>query len=347
MFSICSYMPTQAPSPQQAANDAQRAVEDFARPVLEEQLAGLRRLAEIELAIADDIRQASAEVAAARKAGAEAADRSAAPAARPNNVIDLAIARVSRAIRLTYAMQREVLEQLRRVGHIEEADAATAMRERAELSQARRGTAARVLTRIIQDEVFGADDGDTDADAAPESDDGAQGDLSDGAEHETYERLVREASECLRDRDRFGDVAGRPISEIIALICRDLGIDPDWLSLSEESWAREEIRSGLVGAALATLPAGPARPRPVRKPRPVTRPAPVPKPPPIAAPLNETLGDAETPAPPEPPPPIQPQPRDDESWREWEDPETRARRFALPGELPPPRRPRPGRRYWD
>ena len=43
----------------------------------------------------------------------------------------------------------------------------------------------------------------------------------------------------------------RPISELIALICQDLGLAPDWPQLAEEAWAKAEIASGAAGAPLA------------------------------------------------------------------------------------------------
>ncbi len=52
------------------------------------------------------------------------------------------------------------------------------------------------------------------------------------------------------DRDRFGfeprgsdkkfaEILKRPTAEIIALICRELGLPADWPSLAEEDWAQE------------------------------------------------------------------------------------------------------------
>ncbi len=74
---------------------------------------------------------------------------------------------------------------------------------------------------------------------------------TDGKDTERRERLEREAAERLRDDRRLGDILTLPISDVIDIICRDLGIQPDWLRLSEEDWARGELRSGKVGAALA------------------------------------------------------------------------------------------------
>ncbi len=63
-------------------------------------------------------------------------------------------------------------------------------------------------------------------------------------DEEKVDRLIREAGERLDDEDIYGDVLERPVGELVALICRDLGLDPDWTRLAEEAWAQEEIRIG-------------------------------------------------------------------------------------------------------
>ena len=58
------------------------------------------------------------------------------------------------------------------------------------------------------------------------------------------------------------------MSEIVARICKDLGLEPDWNKLAEELWAKAEIATGDPGWPLA----GRARaPEPV--PEPVPEPA--------------------------------------------------------------------------
>ena len=53
--------------------------------------------------------------------------------------------------------------------------------------------------------------------------------------------LVHETAERLDDDDIFGDVLTRPVGELVSLICRDLGLEPDWARLGEEAWAKEEF----------------------------------------------------------------------------------------------------------
>jgi hypothetical protein len=66
------------------------------------------------------------------------------------------------------------------------------------------------------------------------------------------ERLVQEAAERL-DQDDIYKMLDRPVSEVVALICKDLGLDPDWPRLAQEAWAREEMASGAAGWPLAGL----------------------------------------------------------------------------------------------
>jgi hypothetical protein len=68
------------------------------------------------------------------------------------------------------------------------------------------------------------------------------------------DRLTEEADDRLDDEGFLGDVLDRPVSEIIAQICKHLGLDPDWPRLAEEAWAKEETASGAVGAPLRVLP---------------------------------------------------------------------------------------------
>ncbi len=67
--------------------------------------------------------------------------------------------------------------------------------------------------------------------------------------------LVLRTSERLDDEDLYGDVMTQPISQIVARICQDLGLEPDWPRLAQEVWAREEIAGGEVGWPLLGLAA--------------------------------------------------------------------------------------------
>ena len=76
---------------------------------------------------------------------------------------------------------------------------------------------------------------------------------ADGADEDEVERLAEEAAERLDQDDLYGDILTRPVSELIAQICDDLGLQPDWPQLAEEAWAKAEIDSGAAGGPLAGL----------------------------------------------------------------------------------------------
>ncbi len=67
------------------------------------------------------------------------------------------------------------------------------------------------------------------------------------------DRLTAEAGERLDDIDLYGGLLDRPISEILARICRDIGLPLQWSRLAEEAWAQAEMGDGEPGAPLAAL----------------------------------------------------------------------------------------------
>jgi hypothetical protein len=81
------------------------------------------------------------------------------------------------------------------------------------------------------------------------------------------ERFRPEIDERLDDDVLYGDLMTRPLSELVADICRDLGLDPDWSSLATEHWAQAEIAGGHVGWPLKDL-GNPPPPGPVARPPP-------------------------------------------------------------------------------
>jgi len=56
------------------------------------------------------------------------------------------------------------------------------------------------------------------------------------------------ARERLEDDDIHALVASRPIGELVALLCRELGLEPNWDALEQEAWAQAEIASGAAGS---------------------------------------------------------------------------------------------------
>lgn len=76
------------------------------------------------------------------------------------------------------------------------------------------------------------------------------------AEHDDVEQvewLVAEAAERL-EREDFDETLARPVREIVAGICKDLGLSPDWLSLEEDISAAEDFARRVLGPAAAEAP---------------------------------------------------------------------------------------------
>jgi hypothetical protein len=51
----------------------------------------------------------------------------------------------------------------------------------------------------------------------------------------------------------------RLIGELVASICRDLGLSPDWPRLAEEAWAKKGIESGVAGSPFGAWMAEPTQ----------------------------------------------------------------------------------------
>jgi hypothetical protein len=180
----------------------------------------------------DRLAEAGLEIAIALETRAKGA--ASAPADDPVDLdaVALGYSRVARAVRLSILLQSKLIA--------DRDDAARARAERRAEAEARkanepwdreelaRDRVARILRRVIH------------------------------AEHEDedrIERLVAEACERVEDDDCYGSASLRPMSEMVADICKDLGLNPDWAAMAVESWAMEEMRSGAVGRPLSPIAA--------------------------------------------------------------------------------------------
>jgi hypothetical protein len=77
---------------------------------------------------------------------------------------------------------------------------------------------------------------------------------ADGAGLTGREALDKRARERLFDPDITGDLLCRPIGELVAQICADIGVTPPWLDFSEEAWAQAEIAERPPGSPYAGWP---------------------------------------------------------------------------------------------
>jgi hypothetical protein len=105
----------------------------------------------------------------------------------------LTYSRAARAVRMTIALQSRLLEHLAKLDREGRLDRMTETRKR-----------KNRIERLV--------------------------DLAIEAEYDDsyeVERLSREARERLDDEDEFGDLLDRPLAEVVAIICRDLGLSPE------------------------------------------------------------------------------------------------------------------------
>ena len=126
-------------------------------------------------------------------------------AANPDGAVDehlgLVFARIARAVRQTFALEARLAEERR-----------TARAAETRLHVERRKTKVRTAVERVLD---------------------AEADESDA------ENLFYDLTERLETDYDDADFADRPIGDLVARICRDLGVTPDWSLWQDEDWAIE------------------------------------------------------------------------------------------------------------
>ena len=167
------------------------------RPVMERQLAVLGRLAEAGLNLAIEIEQQATTDGPAKLSAGEAA---------------LAYARVSRAVRLTLALQSKVIQQIQSLDEVASRYRAGDRQEAGARDTAHKGRIQRLVERVIGEEI---------------------------ADDDRAERLADEACERLEHDDIYGDLRRYSPGEIVSRVCRDLGLAPDWSRWAQEAWTQE------------------------------------------------------------------------------------------------------------
>jgi hypothetical protein len=120
----------------------------------------------------------------------------------------LVFARVARAVRMTIALQSRLMKDLAAL------DRADAVAERARTTKRRTR-----LAQLIEDAARAK------LDAQRES--GSRFWADEDAIEDEIETLTSEAYERLIDAED-GDLWGRPFNEVVAGVCKDLGLPPDW-----------------------------------------------------------------------------------------------------------------------
>jgi hypothetical protein len=211
-----------------------------ARALAQGQLKLLERLSEAGLRVVLAIEAEAERRAGMAGAGADEPAENPAPSDAPAapmgagvslQGLAMAYARAARAVRMTLALQSRVLRDLEAVERQAACSAPFEAGQRASARAERKRRIARILTRVI--DAAAPDD-------APEA----------------IEALAAEASERLADEDICGDALTRPMGEIIARICADLGLDPDWSAFAQEAWAQAEAVMGDPRSPFAGLAPG-------------------------------------------------------------------------------------------
>jgi hypothetical protein len=180
-----------------------------ARARIEAQLVMLDRLAQIGMEIAE---------ACGREAKAPPTDG----AARPHP--GLVFARVARAVRMTIALQSRLMKDLAAL------DRADDIAERARTTRRRTR-----LAHMIEDAARAKLDAQRQA--------GSRFWADEDAIEDEIETLTSDAYERLTDAED-GDLWGRPFNDVVAGVCKDLGLSPEWTARIAASVIAPPDRSG-------------------------------------------------------------------------------------------------------
>jgi hypothetical protein len=140
--------------------------------------------------------------------------------AASNADLGLIFSRIARAVRQTVALEARLAEEDRKGGA---GPGLLGVSDRWR-SARRRRQVRKIVGEVIEAEA----DSDIEAD-----------------------RLFTDRDERLEDGDEEADFADRPIGELVARICCDLGVSVDWSLFEDEDWAIEEARTRPPGSPFA------------------------------------------------------------------------------------------------
>ena len=207
----------------------------------------------------DLVRRVTAETEAA-EAQAEAVgsgEAQAAPPAGRGVAVDpaLSFTRISRAVRLTIALEARMRREI-------EAGVFGPANDDGRAHNSDEGATApkpidyeAIRQRLAERIDFGAIKRANDYDIRRAVDETIEAATDDPDE---VERLRGELTERLEEDEVFEERSGWPIGVTIALICQDLGLNPDWDRWEARDWARQEAVQSPYDSPYATF-ARPAR----------------------------------------------------------------------------------------
>jgi hypothetical protein len=204
------------PSPDRAEERA-RCTDEADAACHERHAQVLRDLTAIGMNIARAIERQAMEAAK------PAVDGWVAPPEGPRDFAAL-FACISRAVRLTVALEAKLAQE-----HRQRMERTEAQRAADLAAAARREAASRTERRALKKSKVER--------IAKQGIESLTKDLQ-----ERYD-LGNGLSERLREYERYDELGNRPIGEILARIFMDLGIRPDWQRWEREEWALEEART--------------------------------------------------------------------------------------------------------
>ena len=157
--------------------------------------------------------------------------------------LGLVFARVARAVRQTWALHDRFDRE--RQARADESEAQRAARVTADFEKRKRARAdmnlrAAISMVTVREAIETVLDARVDAEAG--EDDAVPDEI-----HALYDALDERLTDP-KDKDDFADL---PISELIARVCKDLGMVPDWNLWADEDWADEEAEARTPGSPYA------------------------------------------------------------------------------------------------
>jgi len=193
----------------------------------------------------DLVRRVTAETQAA-EAQAEAGEPDAAP--RPGPALDpaLSFTRISRAVRLTIALEARMRREI-------EAGVFGPANDDASAKGGSTTPDGPIDYLAIRRQMHPFIHGETDFETRRAVEETIEASTGDPDEVERLKAELKERMETEDPDDIFFVRTHWPIGEAIALICQDLGLDPDWDRWETRAWARDEAERSPPGSPYATV----------------------------------------------------------------------------------------------
>jgi len=207
-------------------------------------LAQLEALAEIGMALAQAVGRRVAEVEAAKDASGD--DDA---AAAKLGELGLSFNRITRAVRLTMTLEAHVRDARRARLLGLDAERAEAARAKAQAEAKRVAERESLICRTAEEMVKLRVLRRNGEDASPLEDDDIE---YEEHEEKEIEDAYWAAERLLRRGQAYAGFMDRPVSAVVAQVCADLGLTPEWSIWKDEDWAIEEAET-LAGSPFAAL----------------------------------------------------------------------------------------------